>query len=80
MSSQPVSGLLALIASLTRSFWTEAKITVEAEDLDLDGGPEVPLDLGEKGLHRRAHLLFVHLPVGFEERLAVVALQAVKEL
>jgi hypothetical protein len=58
----------------------EAKVAVEAEDLDLDIRPQIMLELGEQGLHRLSHLLLVDLSVGLEEGLAVVLLQAVKEL
>jgi hypothetical protein len=58
----------------------EAKVAVEPEDLGLDTRPQVLLEFLEKSLHRRSDLLFVDCSVGLEKGLAVVALQAVKEL
>jgi hypothetical protein len=58
----------------------EAKVAVEAEDLDLDIRPQVLFEFGEEGLHGLPHLLLVHLSVGLEKGLGVVTLQAVKEL
>src|SRR5438477_2799941 len=58
----------------------EAQVAVEAEDLDLQIRPQVSLELGKERFHRLAHLLFVHRSVGFEKGLAVVTLQAAKEL
>src|SRR6202140_5682708 len=61
--------------------WRKAQVAVEAEDLGLDIRlPQVLLQLAEQGLHRLSHLLLVDLSVGLEVGLAVVALQAVKEL
>ena len=72
-----VRAQMLLVGTLVGS---EAKVAIQAEDLDLDVGPQVPLDLGEQRLHRLAHLLLVDLPVRLEVGLAVVTLQAVKEL
>src|SRR5438874_10054700 len=58
----------------------EAQVAVEAEDLDLHIRPQVSLELGKERFHRLAHLLYVHRSVGFEKGLAVVTLQAAKEL
>jgi hypothetical protein len=60
--------------------WREAKVAVEAEDLDIDIRAQVLLELSQEGLHRLSHLLLVDLSVGLEVGLAVVTLQAVKEL
>ena len=72
-----IGAQVLLVGALVGS---EAEIAIQAEDLDLDIRPQVALDLGEQRLHRLAHLLLVDLPVRLEVGLAVVTLQAVKEL
>ena len=58
----------------------ESKVAVEAENLDLVPWPQVLLELGEERFHRLPHLFLVDRSVSLEVGLAVVTLQAVKEL